>query len=153
MTKGQELRLRLSNLYVCLVLFGIGAGIIYACYASVPTGTAMSSMNIAGMVIGTAFATVGIGSIFWYDCKTIVQFACDGTSLKFRRLGNTEPETKAISEIRHVETWIGRSDAIGYEIVFRDGSRVYLRDFMTNATLLATELGRNLRATPATEED
>ena len=85
--------------------------------------------------------------IFWAatrrDGWRAVEFSCDDRSFRFRKVRSAQAETRALSEVVKVqEVSGGRSSApIGYEVVFRDGQKVFLERRLPNAEAAADWLG------------
>ena len=95
---------------------------------------------VAMMLWFTFLAAFAIGMQRRYDRRMIAQFSFDGSLLRFKTLGNAEPQARALSEIARVREWRGRGGPLGYRLDFRDGAKAYLEYSVTNATALSVQL-------------
>jgi hypothetical protein len=71
-----------------------------------------------------------------------VEFTCDESSFRFRKVGSAQAETRALDEVVKVQEVRGaRSGLIGYEVVLRDGQKVFLECRLPNAEAAVDWLG------------
>jgi len=98
------------------------------------------------MDTGTQIALIALGPIVgaltivlmrWVDADAVVEFACDGRSFRFRKVGRERAETRDLPEIAKVLRGTGRGQ-LRYVVVFRDGAQAELwRDALPNAEVFA----------------
>ena len=86
------------------------------------------------------FQFIFIGSQFRRNRKTIVEFACDGISIQFRRFRDTHAETRPLSDIAGVSKWRGLGEPAGFRLCFRDGSKAFVNYSLPNARELEEQL-------------
>jgi hypothetical protein len=97
------------------------------------------------MMIGALaiFPIAGAGS-FWamtrWDIRRVVEFTCDESSFRFRICRSEQSETRALSEVAAVREMRERGGPTGYEVVFRDGRKVFLGRSLPNAKAAAGRL-------------
>lgn len=139
MTKSQQVQFRLKRGLLC-ALFGGGAlGFCLLLLQQRSYGSPLDQgTQIAAIAFGPAIAALLWGLTYWFDARMIVEFACDESSFRFRKLGSGHIEPRTISEIVKIEDMFGRSQLHGYRVVFRDGSEATMRiDVLPKARLLA----------------
>jgi hypothetical protein len=96
-----------------------------------------------------AFAVWALVSLL-RGLKTLVrEFSYDGRLLRFRTIGQTREQVRALSELAEVrEGQASRGQAIGYCLAFRDGQKVYLDYWLQNAPVLVEQLRLDLQRLP-----
>jgi len=142
MTKGQRLLTRFSPWFVSLLFVGFLSWSFF-CSDLSPLGTSPATgLRIAGV----AFICVAVSIIFVYLSRDanqeIVEFTCDETSFRFRKLGNARTETRTLSEI---VTVCERCDKSGTpracRLLFRGGAEALLwYGVLPNSVALAERL-------------
>jgi len=80
----------------------------------------------------------------WFLRRIIREFTYDGTTLQFRTLARSEPQTRVASQVLAVRDWAGRGGLNGYKLMFRDAPRAYLENDTTNTALLIEHLLRDM---------
>lgn len=90
-----------------------------------------------GIVVGAlAFAFAR-----WLDADAVAEFACDGQSFRFRKVGSGRIETRGLSEVARVIRVAGRGP-VRHRVVFRDGAQAVLCcGDLPNAEVVAEWLG------------
>ena len=132
--------------FVCLAWCGGGA---WAFHTAVSRHLAPLDPALIGLI---AFFPVFGLLTFWAatrrDGWRAVEFSCDESSFQFRKVRSAQPETRALSELVKVREVSGgrSSDPIGYEVVFRDGQKVFLECRLPNAKAAADWLGSHSRS-------
>ena len=86
------------------------------------------------------FPVLGV-VMFWAmtrrEGRRVVEFTCDEGSFRFRKVGSAQAETRALSEVARVQEVSERAGLIGYELIFRDGHKVFLERRLPNAEAAA----------------
>jgi len=100
-------------------------------------GNAVQVLVIAAVAALAALATRYQLSL---DARTIVEFGCNHSSLWFRRLGKTQLETQLLSDIVAVGFWSSRKGPAVYDLLFRDGTTVHVRNNTSNVDALIEKL-------------
>jgi hypothetical protein len=97
-------------------------------------------MDPAMIVPIVIFPAVGV-AYFWAiarrDGQRVVEFTCDESSFRFRKVRSAQAETRALSEVAQVWEARERSGVTGYGVVFRDGHKVFLERSLPNAKAAA----------------
>jgi hypothetical protein len=92
------------------------------------------------IVLIVIFPAVGV-AFFWAitrrDGRRVVEFTCDESSFRFRKVRSAQAETRVLSEVAQVREARERSGVTGYEVVFRDGQKVFLERGLPNAKAAA----------------
>ena len=68
------------------------------------------------------------------------EFNYDRRTFTFNTLGSSETQVRDVSAIEEVDEWTGRGGPLGYWIKFRDGTKLYLQNGVSNAAALAERL-------------
>ena len=85
-----------------------------------------------------------IGGVLWFWKILIKEFNYDGRTLTFNTLASPEMQVRDLSAIEEVEEWTGRGGSLGFCIVFRDGTKLYLQNGVLNAAALAERIRYDL---------
>ena len=100
------------------------------------------------MVLLALFPVVGVAT-FWAmtrrDGWRAVEFTCDESSFRFRKVGRAQAETRDLSEVTRVQEARGRSGLIGYEVLSRDGQKVFLERRLPNVKAAPDWLSSHLQ--------
>ena len=135
LTKWQAASRRLAAGLVCLVWCGGG---VWPFHAAVSRHLAPLDPALIGMI--AFFPVLGLLT-FWAmtrrDGWRAVEFTCDDSSFQFRKVRRAQAETRALSEVVKIREASGRGGPIGYEVVFRDGQKVFLERRLPNAQAAA----------------
>ncbi|MGO9260732.1 MAG: hypothetical protein ACLQU1_31160 [Bryobacteraceae bacterium] len=135
LTRWQAASRRPAAGLVCLAWCGGG---IWLFHTVVTRHLAPLDPVLIGMI---AFFPVAGVLTFWAmtrrDGWRAVEFTCDESSFRFRKVRSVQAETRLLSEVVKVQEARGRSGLIGYEVVFRDGQRVFLERRLPNAEAAA----------------
>ena len=92
-----------------------------------------------------------VASGFWFWRRLIKEFQYDGGTLAFSTLASSDTQVRDVSAMEAINEWTGRGGSQGYYIKFRDGSKLYLQNGVSNAAALAERLRRDLGSSaPAT---
>lgn len=79
------------------------------------------TLRIAALAFGPVVGLMGFALVSWLDRDCIVEFSCDDTSFRFRKVAATETESRNISDIIKLQA-MGRGRTTGYSVGFRDGT-------------------------------
>ena len=135
MTKKQQLTLRFVSAGTCLGIIGFFVGFTVIALRA-EQRWAGAGVQFVTLALVAALAALAISLQLWYDHRTIVEFTCDESSLKFRRLGTGRAETRRLSEISAVDQCSGHSGSVGYQLIFVEGTQAHVRHSVSNAALL-----------------
>jgi hypothetical protein len=116
--------------FVCL-LFG-GMGFLSLRILPTPPDKPPRILSILFVV----FAAVAITGMFRYLRTIISEFRYDGSKLRFRTVGNREPQTLHLTDIVSLREWKGRGGPVGYRLQSRDGNKLYLEHSVSNSITL-----------------
>jgi len=144
MTKWRRFSIRLSEAFMGLIF----AGGLIAFFLLAPRLPALNQLlqldrgtQIAVMAGSLILGALAFGLARWIDAGTVVEFACDGRSFRFRKLGRKNTETRGLSEVAKVVRGTGRGP-LRYRVVFRDGAQAVLCcGDLPNAEVVAEWLG------------
>jgi hypothetical protein len=100
--------------------------------------------RVVASALMLAMVTFCIGGQVWFQRRTISEISFDGRGLRLRTLGTKQMETLDLSEIAEVRDWIGRGNALGYRLKFRDGRKYYLGYSVSNCAAIAAEIRYSL---------
>ncbi|HMD71601.1 MAG TPA: hypothetical protein VKF41_09680 [Bryobacteraceae bacterium] len=81
--------------------------------------------RIAVIAGGVVVGVLAFALSRWLDADVVVEFACDGRSFRFRKVGRKQAETRGLSEIAKVSRGTGRPP-LRHRVIFRDGSQAVL---------------------------
>lgn len=76
----------------------------------------------------------------WWRNRVVREFSYQDSTLRFRTLGISRQRERARKELEEVRDWRGRGGQLGYRLIFRDGSHLYLELSVSHAEELAREL-------------
>src|SRR5260370_12494287 len=99
---------------------------------------------VVSSLVFVAIAVFGIGMQVWFRRRIVNEFSYDGRALRFRTLGTAEMQTRDVSEIVDLGEWRGRGGPLGYRLRFRDGGKGYLQFGVSNSTVAAEVISRDL---------
>lgn len=139
LTTQQQRAIRLARGLVGLFVASSGLVILELIFrlGSIRPGNALQVLVIAAV---TALAALATRYQLRLDARTIVEFGCNRSSLWFRRLGKTQPETQLLSDIVTIGFWSSRKGPTGYDLLFRDGTQAHVRNNMSNVDALVERL-------------
>ena len=107
--------------------------------AAHPPGSPPAALLFAGILFPALAMAAIVMQIRWMS--TLAQdFTYDGQVLRFRTLGESQEQARALPDIVGVRETRGRSPGIGYVGTFRDGKKVYLDYVLPNIGLLVERL-------------
>jgi hypothetical protein len=135
LTRWQAVSRRPAAWLVCLVWCGVGLWLFLAVVIRhlLPLEPRMIVLIVIFPAVGVAF--------FWAitrrDGRRVVEFTCDESSFRFRKVRSAQAETRVLSEVAQVREARERSGVTGYEVVFRDGQKVFLERGLPNAKAAA----------------
>jgi hypothetical protein len=148
MTKWQRFSIRLMEALTGLVC---GGGLIglFLLVSRLPSLNLWQQMDwgaqaaiMAGCLIVGALA---FAYARWLDAATVVEFACDGRSFRFRRVGSGRIETRGLAEVEKVSR-VSERGPLRYRVVFRDGAEAVLWcGDLPNAEVVAEWLGSHIQ--------
>lgn len=141
--KRQILSRRLRAGVACVVFSGGGLWLFLHMLQSalIHHFTPDKGTQVAAVAFFPTMGAIAFGLMTWSDGWRIVEFTCDESSFRFRKLRSALAETRALSEISKVQEVRGRyHDLRGYSVVFRDGTEAFLDLCLPNATVLAAWL-------------
>jgi len=142
MTRRQRISRRLRPALGCLVFAGGGTWFISGRHPHTPFSPDLHLLLLAFFPVLGALV---FGLRYWSDRLTIVEFACDESSIWFRKLGKAPAETRALSEVGGVYDFLWGGYCVperhlGYRLVFKDGAEAFLPDSFVEASSLAWHL-------------
>lgn len=129
---------RTAGAVMCLLFVAFGFLTARPLFRTVPA--VPGKTLLIASVLYLAAAAVGIGMQLWFQRRIISEFLFDGRSFRYRTLGVSTFETRALSEIAAIRDWRGRSQPIGYKLLFRDGRKAYLQYCVSNSKVVAEQL-------------
>ena len=101
MSKSQQLSFRLTGALMGLmfgaIVLGFGLAPFFLPIRQLDKGT-----QIAAVVAGPVIIALGFWLTRWMNADTVVEFACDGSSFRFRKLGSDCAETRDLSDVAKV---------------------------------------------------
>lgn len=126
MIKSQQLLVKLAGgligLTCGLPVLGFGLMPFF-----VPSRQLDTSTQTAALVLGPVIIALGIGFSRWFNADAVAEFACDGSSFRFRKIGSDHAETRDLSDVAKVLRDRGAYGAImSYRLVFRDATEATL---------------------------
>jgi hypothetical protein len=135
LTKWQAASTRPAAGLVCLVWCGAGLWLFLTVVIR-----RLAPPDPIFVALITLFPVAGV-AMFWAmtrrDGWRAVEFICDETSFRFRKVRSAQAETRALSEVTKVQEALERSGVVGYEVVFRDGQKVFLERRLPNVEAAA----------------
>ena len=144
LTRWQAASRRPAAGFVCLAWCGGG---VWAFHTAVSQHVAPLDPALIALI---AFFPIFGLVIFWAatrrDGWRAVEFTCDDSSFQFRKVRSAQAETRALAEVVKIREASGRAGLIGYEIVFRDGQKVFLERRLPNAQAAADWLRSHCQA-------
>ncbi|MGD0360986.1 MAG: hypothetical protein ABSC93_08960 [Bryobacteraceae bacterium] len=106
-----------------------------------------SITQIAAIAFGPITGLAAWLLSYHFDASSIVEFACDESSFRFRTLGGTGPETRSLAEVAKVWDRSGRQGVSAYRVVFKDGGEAVISiNGLPNAKALAERLRSHMQA-------
>lgn len=123
LTAAQQLSIRLKPFAGLVFIGGVGVAIFLPVVRSSPGLD--PTLRFAALAFGPLTGLMAFALAWWFNRDCIVEFGCDDTSFRFRKLGRGEPEVKGISEIVKVEA-MGRGRTTGYCVGFKDGEEAVI---------------------------
>jgi len=146
MTKSQQLSFRLTGALMGLmfgsIVLGFGLVPFFLPNRHVDKGT-----QITAIVLGPLIIVLGFWLTSWMNADTVVEFACDGNSFRFRKLGSHYAETRDLSDVAKVPADRGRYGGVSYRVLFRDGTHAALCcDSLPNSKALAEWLRSHIQS-------
>jgi hypothetical protein len=125
MTKSQQLSFRLTGALMGLMFGAAVLGFGFMPFF-LPNRQLDKGTQIAAVVAGPVIIALGFWLTRWMNADTVVEFACDGSSFRFRKLGSDCAETRDLSDVAKVPADRGRYGGVSYRVVFRDGTQADL---------------------------
>jgi hypothetical protein len=93
--------------------------------------------ELAIVAVFLALGAVFVGFMIWFDVEQVVEFTCDESSFRFRKVRG-QAETRALPEVAKVQEVRGRDfSVLGWEVVFLDGKEAFLGRGLPNAKAAA----------------
>jgi hypothetical protein len=144
MSKWRRFSIRLTEILMGLVC---GGGLVGFCWL-VPRFVAPDlwqlvdrGTKIAIIAGGVVVGALAFGFTRWMDVDVVVEFACDGRSFRFRKVGHKRAETRGLLEVVKVARGTERGP-VRYRVVFKDGAQAFLWcGDLPNAEVVAEWLG------------
>lgn len=121
LTTWQQQCIRLRAVLLCLLCAGMGEAMFYPVARSSPALD--PGLRAAVLAFGPVIGLIGFAFVWWINSDSVVEFSCNDSLFRFRKLGATETETRSVSDIVKVRG-LGRGGTTGYCIGFRDGTEV-----------------------------
>jgi hypothetical protein len=135
LTRWQAVSRRPVAWLVCLVWCGVGFWLFLA--VVIRHLLPLDSGTITLVAIFPAAGAAFFWAIARRDGRRVVEFTCDESSFRFRKVRSAQAETRALSEVAQVWEARERSGVTGYGVVFRDGQKVFLERGLPNAKAAA----------------
>ena len=123
MKKSTQLSMRLMGVLIGLLF---GAPSVFPLFPFFSHRPLSQGLVIAAIILGPLLFACGFGLWRWQMRNTVVEFACDGDSLQFRKAWRDSAETQAVSDVAKVWGRRSRNYGLWYRVLFRDGTQAAL---------------------------
>ena len=135
LTKWQAVSRRPAAWLVCVAWCGAGLWLFLT--AAIRQLAPLDPILIAPISLFPVLGVVMFWAMTRREGRRVVEFTCDEGSFRFRKVGSAQAETRALSEVARVQEVSERAGLIGYELIFRDGHKVFLERRLPNAEAAA----------------